>query len=520
MSNESKEVRINPLGIEAGVFVSRLDIPWIKTPFLFEGILIEGDAEIETIRELCEFVFIDISRGKAPNPDFIIQDPEEECIELKNKLDKDHSSASNGVQKYHKYKDVNHQSKCTVNNKSSLDITSESIACDKKSLHESISLPSTSTPSRKSSEKNHNNIQITGSKVDNQSRSSSGKHKLDNQLTDYNSYSEDFKHRRKIIYHNITEFTQELKAAVDTHQKVSENLEKVLFDLKAGMNLDLTQVREGVRDLTNSIIRNPSAMTWVAHIKRLDKYSYSRALGTSILCATFGRHLGMEKEAIETLSLGGLLLDLGKSVLPTEFLQLTRKLSSAEFRIMKKHVQFGEKLLSEAIWGNLKQKTLNDIKIMVHQHHERADGSGYPNGLKNSDISFFARVAGIADSFDAMLSERPYTRSIKSPHKAVNELYDLRGKLFQSEMVEQFIQSVGIYPSGSLVELNTGEVGVVISVNNLKRLRPTLMLILDTEKKKMEKLTELSLEKTSADIFISHGVSTGTYDIDLNDLFI
>ena len=244
-----------------------------------------------------------------------------------------------------------------------------------------------------------------------------------------------------------------------------------------------------------------------------DAYTYQHQIRVANLAVAIATEMNLPIYAVEGLKLAALIHDIGKISIPMEILVKPLALSSIEKEMLHGHVQAGYDML----------KSVNfqwPIAQIIYQHHCRLDGSGYPNGLKNSDISFFARVAGIADSFDAMLSERPYTRSIKSPHKAVNELYDLRGKLFQSEMVEQFIQSVGIYPSGSLVELNTGEVGVVISVNNLKRLRPTLMLILDTEKKKMEKLTELSLEKTSADIFISHGVSTGTYDIDLNDLFI
>ncbi|MCK4711032.1 MAG: HD domain-containing protein, partial [Gammaproteobacteria bacterium] len=244
-------------------------------------------------------------------------------------------------------------------------------------------------------------------------------------------------------------------------------------------------------------------------------------LGSSVWCTSFGRHLGLEKPAIETLSLGGLLLDIGKSKLPGEFLTLIRELTPAELRVMQKHVQFGEKIISEANKDSIDQQKYNDVKQMITEHHERSDGSGYPKAIENKDISFFGRMAGIVDSFDAMTSERPYMSSEPlSPNNAVNELYSLRGSKFQTELIEQFIQTVGIYPTGSLVELNTGAVGVVVSINNLRRLRPTIMLILDENKESLPVLKELNLDKVSNDTAIAHGLASGVYNIDIAELFL
>ncbi len=467
--NSINEVKITLEGLTIGMYVSRLDIPWIETSFLLEGLKINSDADINKFRDFCQYVYVDTERGSHPHPNFVISD--DKIDKSKPRSNKLSTKKRGGPEKKHNVNPVSRKH---------------------------INIPS-DNPVKKQSDFDGNRMN----------------------LSKCNGYEEAISSRRKRIYKNRKSFLVELKTATAVHQKLSDDFKFLMSDITSSKSINLSKLADGITDLTNSIIRNPSAMTWVAHIKRLDEYSYSRALGAAVWCATFGRHLGLEKSAIETLSLGGLLLDIGKSKLPESFLNLTRELSPAEFNVMCRHVKFGDQILTEATRGLFKDQEFNDIKHMILDHHERADGSGYPNAIKNEKISFFGRMAGIVDSFNAMTSDRPFMHSkTMSPNRAVNDLYELRGTKFQSELVEQFIQTVGTYPTGSMVELNTGEVGIVVSVNSSRRLRPTIMLILDKDKKQLDVFSELDLDTVGGETVIIHGLASGAYEIDMAELFL
>jgi hypothetical protein len=161
---------------------------------------------------------------------------------------------------------------------------------------------------------------------------------------------------------------------------------------------------------------------------------------------------------------------------------------------------------------------------MVHSHHERYDGSGYPEGLKANQIPTFAKIAGMVDCYDAITSIRPYGAQ-RSPYQAVREIYSWRNTLFQSEVVEQFMQVVGVYPTGSLVELSSGAVGVVIAQNESRRLRPRVMLVLDERKKRLRHFEIVDLlndnqwhnvEKLS----VEKCLEPGAYGIDPQELYL
>ncbi|MEO5341971.1 MAG: HD domain-containing protein, partial [Gammaproteobacteria bacterium SHHR-1] len=295
----------------------------------------------------------------------------------------------------------------------------------------------------------------------------------------------------------------------------------LVADLQQNKDIDLQQVRAGICDMVDSVLRNPSAMMWMVELKRTDDYSYSRALGSSVWCATFGRHLGLEPAAVNQLALGGLLLDIGKTRLPPELLTKRKPLSAKERRLVHRHVNLGVRLL--ALEGQKQPEQGVDMQVlqMIATHHERADGSGYPQGLSNEQIPIFGRIAGLVDSFDAITSLRPYVQGgPRSAHEAISELYSLRDSRFQAELVEQFIQAVGLYPTGSLVELSSGEVGAVVAVNGLRRLRPKLMMILDSNKQPYPEFHYLDLASESRDLRISRGLPPGAYGIDMHEFFL
>ena len=322
-----------------------------------------------------------------------------------------------------------------------------------------------------------------------------------------------FEHYRQCVYETTTELEEELKVAKVAFNDIEEKTRNVFDDLKNNKKLDIISLRSGVKSTINSIIRNPSAMTLLVQLKKSDDYSYSRALGTSVWCAQFGRHLGLSKEDITLLSLGGLLLDVGKLKLPDHLINNSSKYSKKDLDATKFHVSLGMKMLKGS--ANIERSLLE----MVATHHERADGSGYQLGITNDKIPLFGRIAGIVDSYDAMTSKRIHTNGLFTPHEAMNELYKMRGIQFQAELVEQFIQTVGLYPTGSLVELNTGEVGVITEINDLKRLHPTIMLLLEANKQPYDEFAIVNLSEVEG-MKVAKGLESGAYGIKMKELFI
>jgi len=464
-----KEVKIELSGLKIGMYVSRLDRPWIDTPFLLEGLLVETIEDITDLKKACEYVYVDLMRGSAPHPTFILTG--NDFLLNTQEISNNPFAKKKGVQTRRIIK-KNQQKK---------------------------------TPAKEQPIESVKSRQV---------------HKKNQQLSTINSYEENISGRSKHHYSVKKSFNDELKTASKLYEKLGTKLKAVEMDVKKGNQLNIDILMTDIEGLTDSVLRNPSAMSWVAHIRSLKESTGSRALNSSIWCCTFGRCLGLKKSAIETLTLGGLLLDIGKNKLSPKFLKLPRSLTAAEFRVMKMHVNFGVEIIKEASRKSLNNNQYNDLIEMVADHHERADASGYPEGLKNQDISFFGRIAGIVDSFDAMTGIRS-NQGVESmsPNNAVNELYNLRGSKFQLELVQQFVHTVGIYPTGSLVEMKTGEVGVVIAVNPSNRLRPRLRIILDKNKQSLKAHQEIDLGELKNNIAISQGLAHGAFGIDMAALF-
>ncbi|GAA4867808.1 HD-GYP domain-containing protein [Luteimonas vadosa] len=323
---------------------------------------------------------------------------------------------------------------------------------------------------------------------------------------------------RKTVWEVQTEFDEELADAEAAHESLSESINTVMEDLQAGRQLTIENLRTGVDAMIDSITRNPSAFVWLKAIRRKDDYAYHHALGCSVWAASFGRHLGLDRSELGELALSGLLFDVGKTRLPNRLLSQPAPLDESDSAIMRTHVQHSLDILegTEGI-------TLRMLEAIA-THHERHDGSGYPHGLSGTEIPMFGRILGLIDSYHAMTSVRKFMES-RSPHQAVMELYLARGQLYQAELVEQFIQTCGIYPSGSLVELSDGCVGVVTSVHSLRRLRPEVMVLLDAQKKPVANFRKIDLNDMIEDangvvLSIRRGLPPGAHGIDTAELFL
>lgn len=293
----------------------------------------------------------------------------------------------------------------------------------------------------------------------------------------------------------------------------------VLDQVRDGRAVDVETVREAVGPMIDSVLRNPDAMSWFVTLQKRDDYTYHHSIASSVWAVVLGRHLGFDRRSLDKLAIGGMLLDVGKARISAELLTKPGRLSQHEVDLMCQHVDFGLDMVRSS------PGISRDILDMISSHHERHDGSGYPNGLAGADIPVYGRIAGIVDCYDAMVSTRPYAEA-RSSYDAIRELNKLADAQFQRELVEQFVQALGMFPTGSLVELNTGEVGIVIEQNRVRRLRPKVMLLLDTHKQPITRHVTLDLRKLSGDAinpkarWIDQGHEPGAFGIDPQDYFM
>ncbi len=412
MEDQNNEFKISVAGLRLGMFVSHLDRPWMGTGFSLEGLTVDSAEDISRLQNLCAFVYVDVSRGKSPDLNYVVYE-------------------AGGLG------------------------------------------PATRN---------------------------------------------EFELLRAKNWEIQSDFEVELGNAQHGHAQLASGIGDVLNDIREGGKLDLGRLATGVETMIESITRNPAAFPWVMELRRKGEYAYQHALGCSVWAATFGRHLGLELENLRDLALGGLLCDIGKLRLPKELLTRRGRLAPDDIHALRSHVLESRRIVEETPGMS------PDVVSMVAHHHERHDGSGYPGGLAGTDIPVFARMIGLVDSYDAMTSVRPYATS-RSPHEAVMQLYQNRNSLFQAELVEQFIATSGIYPTGSLVELSNGSVGVVMSVLSLKRLRPRVMLLLDEHKVPLPDFRSLDLSIVTEDehhrpLNIRSGLPRGAFGIDPAELFL
>lgn len=327
-------------------------------------------------------------------------------------------------------------------------------------------------------------------------------------------YKEKLSTRKFKAFEEKTKIHEEIPRAQATLKKTHKHVEQVLNDVNNGEAFDLEESRQAVRQCVTSIARNANAMLWLSMIKNEDQYTSEHCMRVGILAIAFGRFMGMSEQDQELLGLCGLLHDVGKIKIPNEILNKPGRLTQDEYRIMREHVSLGEKVLGE-IDG------LDPIIIQTAlHHHERADRKGYPDNLDASLLHQFIRMVAIVDVYDAITSNRCYQEG-RTPFEALRILFNEAEKHFDKDLVEVFIKMIGIYPPGTLIEMASGELGIVISSNPLARLKPKVELVTDKNKKlRAPYVIDMSDDPTDSDgkgYVIERGLANGTYGIDIKD---
>lgn len=323
-------------------------------------------------------------------------------------------------------------------------------------------------------------------------------------------------HRKLRNYQDQTTIEEELKHAKLIIEEMALTIANVFLRAQSQSTINVTEVREAVTPMVESISRNPDACIWLTRLRNSDDYTYQHAISSSIWAVALGRHLGFPRADLETIAIGVTLFDIGKMSLPIDLLHKRGRLNHEEFEKIKSHVPLGLEQLEKA--GGIN----NSIRDIVSYHHERHDGTGYPNGLKGNEIPVFARIAAIADCYDAITTKRPYAHAI-SPVAAIQKLYEWRDAAFQSVLIEEFIQAIGIFPAGTLVELTNGEVGVVLAEYRTRRLRPKIIQLLDKDKRPLPNYKVIDLLVTTEDelgrpLSIKESLEPGSYNLYLESL--
>lgn len=244
---------------------------------------------------------------------------------------------------------------------------------------------------------------------------------------------------------------EDVVTAREMHDRARLITKDIMSQVRMGNAVDTDASREVVSGLVESCFKNPETFVNLSRLKNFDNYTFTHSVNVAVIAISIGRKLGMSYGELRSLGLAGLLHDVGKMKVPERIINKPGKLTDEEFLLMKMHPVYGYELLRTD--SGVPPETVK----AVLQHHEKSDGTGYPYGLKEREISKYAKIIAIADVYDAITSERAYHKGI-GPADALKMLFAWSGKHFNEVLVKFFISLIGIYPAGTAVMLDTGEI--------------------------------------------------------------
>ncbi|GAB1255826.1 HD-GYP domain-containing protein [Aurantivibrio plasticivorans] len=270
----------------------------------------------------------------------------------------------------------------------------------------------------------------------------------------------------------VVEFSDELSSATSIHANALNLVSQVMHDVKMGNVVNLQPVEDMADSISESIRRNQSALSCFTRLRCKDQYLMEHSFSVAVLMGVLARAMGFSGDEMHELVTGGLLHDVGKVHVPDEILNKPGSLTPDEWEEMKRHVQYGEEALNQP-------EVPTVIKQICAQHHERLDGTGYPRGLSKDAVVMAARMGAVVDVYDAITADRVYHQGML-PTAAMKKILDWSGSHLDSEVVYQFIACMSIYPAGSVVELASNRLAMVVEPNLRQQHKPLVSLMWDT----------------------------------------
>jgi len=311
-------------------------------------------------------------------------------------------------------------------------------------------------------------------------------------------------------------FSKEFVYAEVVHKRTSSIVKSFMEDVSIGRAINVEIAKKVVSECVDSVMKSPDALMWLTQLKNKDEYTSQHSVNVCILSIALARQINLPENEIQDIGLCGLMHDMGKMQIPLEILNKPGRFEPEEFDIMKTHPALGMKILmsSDGMPGC--------VIDAVYGHHEQIDGNGYPRGLPAEAIHPYTRIVSIADVYDAISSDRIY-KAGKTHLDTINILIQISDKQLDSGLVIKFIESLGIYPPGNIVELGNGEVAIVVETNYIQRLKPRITILLDKDKKRIKPrlldLAKLDLDETDKSYTIKRIVRADKYGFDLNKLY-
>jgi HD-GYP domain-containing protein (c-di-GMP phosphodiesterase class II) len=532
--NRRYQIAVENLRLQ--MFVVELDRPWLDTPFLLQGFLIDSKVELDTLIKYCDYVYVDLEMSSPAVADVIRR------VEMrKSMFDLDSLSLEEAEEVVITTftPDPEEEKQAAADNKAAAPATKDAAPAARASDRSGAvydTAPRTYVPRPKARVSQHTRKRFRQLISEPGSRAGSDSESITGRL--FGWFFRLFEREAPSLpkpaplagsdlvpagvplaqYEEQRAMIEELPRARNAFGRGEAALAEVMGEIRSGRAPKIEVIDAAVGSMVESMLDNPDALMWIARLREEDINTYNHGVQVALYLVALGRHLGLPKEELAHLGQIGMLADIGKMKLPRALLDKPGMLSPEEFEQVKEHVGFALQVLSEG------PALPPEVTMAIAHHHERIDGSGYPAGLKGKEICLYGKMTAIADSFAALITPRAYANAW-APQEALMNLYEWSGTSFHEPMVEQFVQAIGVFPVGSMIELSTGEIGVVVAHNRIRRLEPKVLILSNTDKSPLAQPVERDLYKEgkvkgAKSLRITRGLPAGAFGFKLRDYYL